>query len=125
MEFPRGARFTPPKLRFALEANRVLFEKFSRYAQSVGANYFRTGDVRNWRALSTLDAHGPAGPAHHAAANTMLAMASRYAPPDWRLSAVTMVAKPFHDRAAAAPEAKTANVSNATAITTNWSATAV
>jgi hypothetical protein len=22
--------------------------------QSVGANYFRTGDVRNWRALSTL-----------------------------------------------------------------------
>jgi hypothetical protein len=38
---------------------------------------------------------------------------------------VTMVAKPFHDRAAAAPEAKTANVSNATAITTNWSATAV
>ncbi|MDT7815705.1 MAG: hypothetical protein QOJ42_5621 [Acidobacteriaceae bacterium] len=38
----------------ALEANRVLFEKFSRYAQSVGANYLRRGDVRNWRALSTL-----------------------------------------------------------------------
>jgi hypothetical protein len=39
----------------------------------------------------------------------MLAMASRYDPPEWRLSAVIMVAKPFHDRAAAAPEAKTTN----------------
>jgi hypothetical protein len=36
-----------------------------------------------------------------------------------------MVAKPFHDRAAAAPEAKTANVSNATAITTSWSAISI
>ena len=36
----------------ALEANRILFEKIGRYAQSVGANYLRSGDVQ--RALSTL-----------------------------------------------------------------------
>jgi hypothetical protein len=35
----------------AFEANRVLFEKISRYAQSVGANYLRRGDVRNRKAL--------------------------------------------------------------------------
>ena len=36
----------------ALEANRILFEKIGRYAQSVGANYLRSGDVQ--RALSAL-----------------------------------------------------------------------
>jgi hypothetical protein len=38
------------------------------------------------------------------------------------LSAVIMVAKPLHDRAAAAPEGKTANVSDAKPIKTNYSA---
>jgi hypothetical protein len=38
----------------ALEANRVLFEKISRYARSVGANDLRRRDVTNGRPLSIL-----------------------------------------------------------------------
>jgi hypothetical protein len=144
MEFPRGARFTPPKLRFwrlnLCPSAKIepLVSMRARSKRTVSCLKNSVGMRSRWvriifgRVTSGTggrsppwDAHGPAGPAHNAAANTMLAMASRYDPPDWRLSAVTMVAKPFHDRAAAAPEAKTANVSNATAITTNWSATAV